>query len=676
MKTLYKQLFLLLFFAQSFAAIAQPVFASWTYQGGGTAVGPNPAGLDTTTIPTLNGRLLSPVPGDLDNDGDLDLITNNLNAHPTVLENLTNKKANYLKLKLGYKDKNKFGVGTKVISYSGSNQQSKELFTVRGFQASSQPIIHFGYGKKAIVDSLKIIWPDKTYQTIKDIAVNQTLQINYANTLAYNYETLKKGSTVIFEKVPHRLGINFTHKEDAYTDFNRQKLIPYQIADRGPATSIGDLNNDGKTDIFFGGSKYIPSQIFIQKDSTFQHAEIPTIAKDSIKEDVVSVLADFDNNAANDLFLGTGGADFYNKMAPLTNSYYSQKEANYTLKDIDATHENTSVLIPIDYDNDGDLDLFVGNQTISADFGKAPDSYLLNNAEGKLSIAAGQTFKALGMLTDGIAHDIDDDGDLDLILTGEWMQPTFLINDNGKFAAKDLLTNNNLEGLWQSIIAFDIDKDGDQDYLLGNWGDNAKFKASAKHPMKMFYGDFDANGATETIVTTFKNEAYYPLDGLSELAGQLVSLRKKFTTYASFAGKNITEILDKESMAKAKVLEVAVLKSGYLRNDNGQFSFIPFNFDLQTAPITDFLVYDFDNDGEEEVLAGGNYFGVKPFHGRYDSFSGALIKTNTNIQLGNTLGLDFISKSVRHLNILKFKGNSYLLVTMNNAEAQVYKIDK
>ncbi|WP_396636694.1 CRTAC1 family protein [Maribacter sp. R77961] len=613
---------------------------------------------------------------DLDNDGDLDLVTNNLNAHPTILENRTNEKGNYLKLRLQYQGKNKYGIGTKVLSYAGGRQQVKELFTVRGFQSSSQPIIHFGYGDITAIDSLKIIWPDKSYQVVKSVKVNQTLLVNYANTLAYDYSSVKTKNTIIFEKVPGQLGINFTHKEDVYTDFNRQKLIPYQISDRGPATSIGDMNNDGKADIFFGGSKYIPSKVFIQRDSSFQPVAINSIYKDSIKEDVVSVLVDFDNDSRNELFIGTGGADFYNKMAPLTNSYYSTKDSIYSQIAIEKTYENASVLIPIDYDGDGDLDLFVGNQSISADFGKLPDSYLLTNTNGKLILDEQNTFKKLGMLTDGIADDIDDDGDLDLVLTGEWMQPTFLRNDNGKFLDHTPIEDENLKGLWQSITAFDIDEDGDTDYLLGNWGDNSKFQASTDHPMRMYYGDFDANGATETIVTIFKNDAYYPLDGLNELAGQMVSLRKKFTSYASFGGKNITEILDKKTIAAAKVLDIAVLKSGYLSNDNGLFSFIPFNFELQTAPITDFLVFDFDNNGKDEVLVGGNYFGVKPFHGRYDSFPGALIKTNKDITLGNTLGLDFMSKSVRHLNILEFNDASYLLVTMNNADAQVYRIDK
>jgi hypothetical protein len=222
-------------------------------------------------------------------------------------------------------------------------------------------------------------------------------------------------------------------------------------------------------------------------------------------------------------------------------------------------------------------------------------------------------------------------------------------------------------------VPFDIDADGDTDILLGNWGTNTKFKASDAFPMKMYYADFDGNGSTETLVATEKEEVYYPLDGLDELAGQLTSLRKKFNDYKSFAGRPITEVLDRESLDKASLLEVNTLKSGYLKNDNGRFTFVPFPNILQVSPIMAFLEHDFDGDGKKEVLVGGNYFGVKPFHGRFDSFSGALIKSEKNILMGNEIGLDLTQKSVRDLNIIHLDKTSYLLVSLNNSRALVYK---
>ncbi len=613
---------------------------------------------------------------DLDLDGDLDLIINNSNEPASLYINKTNTQANYLKLKFNYKEPNRIGIGTKVFSYCEGKLQYKELYTVRGFQASSEPIIHFGYGANQKVDSLKIIWPDNTFQVLRNVSTNQMITVIPENPKPFDYNVLQPKTTKLFERVENNLGITFTHQEDGYIDFNRQKLIPYQIGDRGPAFALGDLNNDGTTDIFFGGSKYVTSKIYIQNDSAFVEYKIPSIAKDSIKEDVSVVISDFNADGKNDLLLGTGGADFFNEMKPLLNSYYTQRNSVYEIMaSLPESFENTSVLRANDFDNDGDLDVFVGNQSVSNDFGRLPNSYILENENGDFSIYKNKAFQNIGMVTDAIWHDFDGDGVKDLIVIGEWMAPTFFKNENGKLVKRDVGTNN-LNGLWQSIAPFDIDHDGDTDYLLGNWGTNSKFVASEKSPMKMYYGDFDKNEQTETIVTTEKNGKYYPLENLDGLASQMVSLKKKFTTYTEFAGKTVNEIFEKETLKNANVLEVSELRSGFLRNENGKFSFVPFKNELQVSPIMTFLSYDFDKDGKEESLAAGNYFGVKPFHGRFDSFSGALIKGENDVILGDEIGLNLTQKSVRHLSIIMLKKQAYLLVTINNNKAEVYKLTK
>jgi len=612
---------------------------------------------------------------DLDLDGDLDLVINNNNETASLYINKTNEKAAYLKLKFNFNKENKIGIGTKVFSYHNNNLQFKELYTVRGFQASSEPIIHFGYDTSTKIDSLKIIWPDNTFQTLENVAVNQTLTVTKNNAKPFDYASLRSKSVVVFERVKNNLGINFKHQEDNYLDFNRQKLIPYQLGDRGPATAIGDLDNDGNSDIFFGGSRSVSPKVYLQKDSVFIAKKIASITKDSIKEDVSAIISDFNSDNRNDLIVGSGGADFFNTMKPLLNNYYTQKDSVFEAKAFPENFENTSVLSSNDFDNDGDLDVFIGNQSISNDFGNLPNSYLLENENGHFSIRKNKDLENIGMITNAIWHDFDDDEIKDLIVVGEWMAPTFFKNENGKLVKKEI-TNSDLNGLWQSILPFDIDGDGDTDYVLGNWGTNSKFRASVKFPMKMYYGDFDDNGQTETITAIEKNGDYYTLENFDELAGQLVFLKKKFTKYRDFAGKSIDEVFKKEILNKAKILEVSELKSGFLRNEDGKFTFVPFKNKLQVSPIMALLTYDFDQDGKEDVLAAGNYFGVKPFHGRFDSFPGALIKDENNVILTHTIGLDLAQKSVRHLNIITLNKQTYLLVTINNKDAEVYRLTK
>ncbi len=636
---------------------------NYVFQGNGNGTFVDKSAQWTDRSPSISGATAV---GDLDGDGDLDLVTNNINAAPTLYINQTDKE-HYLKLRFQFSDMNPFGIGTKAFLYSEHELQYRELFPNKGWQASSEAILHFGIPKNTSIDSLVIVWPDRTSQRILTPKKDATVTITPKNTRPWNTKRIDHKRKQ-WNDVSEVLGLQYTHEEDNYSDFNVQKLIPYQISDRGPAVAIGDLNNDQLEDVFFGGAAGQPARIYLQKNGVFEFYHDPVIEADSLYENVSAVILDINQDGFNDLLVGNGGNRIQPSLQFLKDGLYLGSADGFQKQPWTEEMVNTSIVTA---SSKGDF-VFVGNHSKPLDFGNSTASYVISTSKVDPTQNR-QEILVDGMITDVLWSDIDADGDEDLLIIGEWMAPVIMENNNGTFQ-KTSSGVPKVSGLWQTVEAFDIDHDGDTDYILGNWGLNSKLKATNKHPIRMYYADFDANGTSETVVALEKNGAYYPLLGLNELAEQLVYLRKKFVSYTEFAGKTMEEVFGAEALEKAKQFQVNTLASGYLRNDQGRFSWHAFPAELQVAPIKAFT--SFSEENNNIVLAGGNYFGVIPFHGRFDSFSGSVIRSEKEQESVTAYGLDFYQKSVRHLKTITITNKTHLLVVYNNETSQVYELDE
>ena len=618
---------------------------------------------------------------DLDNDGDLDLVVNNFGHPPVIYQNKNSSGHKHLKIKFRYEDGNRFGIGARILLYSQDKLQIRQLHCTRGFQSSVEPLLHFGLGTLDIVDSLIIIWPDNSYQKLEQVGTNQTLSITPSeNRQVFNWTRLKPIREEWFSPPDSAKIILTAHRENSYEDFLREKLIPYKISAEGPALAVGDVNGDGMQDIYLGGSKHNEARLFIQVKDGFTFMETPDFRADRMMEDVDAQFEDLDGDGDLDLFVVSAGGEFFNHMPQLKDRIYSNDGNGHFAKNEKAVpeyFENGSVARMADYDDDGDMDIFVAGRAVSFGFGEIPNSYLLeNNGQGIFSLSDQPFIKNAGMVTDAVWHDFNGDQCTDLILVGEWMSPQFFSNENGiltKVTEKYL--PESIEGLWRTIQPADLNRDGNMDYLLGNWGLNSKFHASKKFPLLMYIDDFDGNGQIETLLAMENRGRYYPVNSRDEIDGQLEGMiKKQFLHYRDFAGLAMEEVFGKEALENASLLEVNTLASGYLRNDGETFSFIPFEKEFQISPINRFLAEDFNQDGKEDILIAANFIGVAPHHGRFVSNTGTMLSGDGRILSGLETGINFSQKEIRRISRITVDHDNYLLAAPNNDSLLWYKI--
>jgi hypothetical protein len=592
---------------------------------------------------------------DLDNDGDLDLVINNVNDYAHVYQNTLNERPerpHFLRIRLAGPALNPAGIGAKITVFAGNRRLYAEQSVVRGYLSTSEPTVHLGLGTTGEVDSVRVVWPDGRWQTLRKVKADQTLTLRYQPTLAM---TRPEAKPVVLgqERPPASLGITYRHTEGDYVDFNIQKTLPHKFSQRGPSIAVGDVNGDGVDDFFLGGSSRNEGTFFFGEKSNASGAPAFRAEQQGLKtgekkeEDTGVLFFDADGDGDLDLYCVRGSYQHEAGSGLLQDALFVNDGRGHFRRDslaLPTERSNGQAVRAADFDHDGDLDLFIGGNVRPRAYPMPDRSFLLrNDSPGKdqprftdVTRQVAPQLESIGLVSDALWTDYDNDGWPDLLLAGEWMPLTFLKNEKGIFNSQFSIFNS--QGWWNSLAAGDFDNDGDIDYLAGNYGLNVGFKATEQEPLWVYAGDFDKNGSFDALLAHYDNNAggerhLYPYSTRDDLIKQSILFRQRFLKYEDL-GKTLWEQVLTPAEAKTALIRKATyMQTSYVENQGqGRFRIVPLPMQAQFAPVFGMLPYDVNADGLLDALLVGNDYGMELQQGRADAFCGLVLLNRGNGQ--------------------------------------------